>query len=796
MIHKRMLQRMKAVTGILLLLSLACGCGAGKEAGSPKDASAQGGRQADQEREKEEQEGSDGRNSEDSEREAVAMGRFVGSAVDLSDALSGEVNRLFVMGDGNLLITDQTMDFALSEDDGATWRAQAPDWYERLRKTGAYILDMAVAPDGTAAVIYEEDAAEGDDFCPGLVICDPKGGEISVDLSLTPREQYPRKVWISQDGEIFAGTFGNVLYQVDRDGTGREFLTLEEGRPELVQFAGNYMILDGRDYGGLVIYDRQREEYVEDAILEEFIRENYGVRSFFGENGYDLFFFPGEEGVLYLAGEKGLHRHVIAGSAMEQVIDGRLGSFSDPDCGLLGMVGRKDHEFLALFTGGRAVRFSYDPDVPALPGGKLTVYSLKENDTVRRAVGLYQSTAADAYAEYVVGMGDGSVTREDAIRKLNTEIMAGNGPDVIVLDGLPADSYMEKGALLNLQEVLGQTGLEGELFSNIVDAFRENGGIYMLPCEISFPVVQGRKEDLAMMEDLEGMAQALEKMRRENPERDLIEIYSEKGVMKFFARTCAPDWKTRDGELNRGAIRSFLSAAKRIFEAQRQGLADQVMENYILGNEESLQYNGIAREEADSFKRYVDAAGFASGRFTLMLGVLGQPYGYAEMTSVPRVEGLEDVRMMTLNNLSGHVFVAETLAGISASCQNRSGAAEFLSILLGQDMTGSRGFSINRAAFEAGLLPNEQFYEEGKPYLITGGSDWEGNMTSFSVYWMDEEQKSVLRAWMEEADTPYRSDYDLEEAVYAQGEAYLRGEKSLEEAVEEIERKTAMAMAE
>ncbi len=747
MIHKRILQRMKAVTGILLLLSLACGCGAGKEAGSPKDASAQGGRQADQEGEKEAQEGSDGRNSEDSEKEAVAMGRFAESAVDLSDALSGEVNRLFVMGDGNLLITDQTMDFALSEDDGATWRAQAPDWYERLRKTGAYILDMAVAPDGTAAVIYEEDAAEGDDFCPGLVICDPKGGEISVDLSLTPREQYPRKVWISQDGEIFAGTFGNVLYQVDRDGTGREFLTLEEGRPELVQFAGNYMILDGRDYGGLVIYDRQREEYVEDAILEEFIRENYGVRSFFGENGYDLFFFPGEEGVLYLAG-------------------------------------------------GSAVRFSYDPDVPALPGGKLTVYSLKENDTVRRAVGLYQSTAADAYAEYVVGMGDGSVTREDAIRKLNTEIMAGNGPDVIVLDGLPADSYMEKGALLNLQEVLGQTGLEGELFSNIVDAFRENGGIYMLPCEISFPVVQGRKEDLAMMGDLQGMAQALEKMRRENPERDLIEIYSEKGVMKFFARTCAPDWKTQDGELNRGAIRSFLLAAKRIFEAQRQGLADQVMENYILGNEESLQYNGIAREEADSFKRYVDAAGFASGRFTLMLGVLGQPYGYAEMTSVPRVEGLEDVRMMTLNNLSGHVFVAETLAGISASCQNRSGAAEFLSILLGQDMTGSRGFSINRAAFEAGLLPNEQFYEEGKPYLITGGSDWEGNMTSFSVYWMDEEQKSVLRAWMEEADTPYRSDYDLEEAVYAQGEAYLRGEKSLEEAVEEIERKTAIAMAE
>ena len=30
-----------------------------------------------------------------------------------------------------------------------------------------------------------------------------------------------------------------------------------------------------------------------------------------------------------------------------------------------------------------------------------------------------------------------SVTREDAVKKLNTEIIAGNGPDLIVMDGLP-----------------------------------------------------------------------------------------------------------------------------------------------------------------------------------------------------------------------------------------------------------------------------------------------------------------------------------------------------------------------
>ena len=45
------------------------------------------------------------------------------------------------------------------------------------------------------------------------------------------------------------------------------------------------------------------------------------------------------------------------------------------------------------------------------------------------------------YVRYEVGMdGEDGVTKEDAIRKLNTRILAGDGPDVIILDGLPVDS--------------------------------------------------------------------------------------------------------------------------------------------------------------------------------------------------------------------------------------------------------------------------------------------------------------------------------------------------------------------
>lgn len=41
----------------------------------------------------------------------------------------------------------------------------------------------------------------------------------------------------------------------------------------------------------------------------------------------------------------------------------------------------------------------------------------------------------------------GSTTVSDTIRALNTELLGGNGADLLVLDGLPAESYIKRGFL-------------------------------------------------------------------------------------------------------------------------------------------------------------------------------------------------------------------------------------------------------------------------------------------------------------------------------------------------------------
>ena len=85
-------------------------------------------------------------------------------------------------------------------------------------------------------------------------------------------------------------------------------------------------------------------------MLSDFVKENYGNRSFNGGSFYDLYFFAGEDDVLYLAGKQGVHRHVIGGSAMERIIDANLSSFGDPSCKLLGMAALYNNEFVALFN--------------------------------------------------------------------------------------------------------------------------------------------------------------------------------------------------------------------------------------------------------------------------------------------------------------------------------------------------------------------------------------------------------------------------------------------------------------
>lgn len=752
--------------------------------------------------------------------ENTALGRYVEKVTDLSELLV-EPSKMVSLSDGRLAILDKYKGIFMSEDDGVTWEEKSPEWYREMLDEEAYILDIAMAPDGSTGVVYDtteadankkeaedesddkEEETEEEEFSlhPEVMLVKADGSQVMVKVPMTPEGMYPDDIWAAPDGRFFISVLGETnLYEISKEGECKLYLKMED-RPQRLQITEDgLLIADGYWEDGLVLYDMNKGQYLEDEVLADFMNENYRDRSFNGNSWGDLGFCYGrEEQVVYLAGKKGLHRHVIGGGAIEQVVDGTLSSLSNPSRKVVSLLELENHEFLILFIQGKLIRYVYDPDMPTVPNENLKLYSLYENDTLRQAINLYQTANPQVYVEYEVGIGqDSSVTRQDALKKLNTQIMAGEGPDFLVLDDMPVDSYMEKGMLLDLTDFAA--GLSGEeaLFGGVVDAMRKDGKLYMIPAEVQAVVALGAEKYVSQMKDIRGVADTMEQLRTDYPGKDLIFRCTEKAVMGTFSTISIPFWKKQDGTLDRGAIGDFLEQSKRIYDAEMDGLDEKYIEHYNRLDNIFLSERGYIREDNPELLRYVDEMSYVGGEFQIAFGPVSYAYDYMSMLSVPRIKAFADNVLMPMGSGKGSVFLPKTLAGISAVSQNQEEAMAFMKVLLGKENQSSlfSGTAVNRAAFEESLIPNPEFVTENGQFGSRSMSDGNGLEVSLDIYAPTREQIDELLDWMETLKVPCISDELLENAVYQEGVKYMRGEKSLEEALDGIEEQVSIYMAE
>lgn len=838
---------MKRIFSILLIFSmmagLLAGCSNGKEVSGENTgdtnitAENEGSNQTDKSGEK--------------EPENTAMGRYVESTVDLSEFCMRS-DAIKLRTDGILVVQDYYYPRIISKDNGQTWETEDVEWLDRLLKSEKYIMDLSYGSDGTAAVIYDEqddresndnsaedendntqeaeneedtiesenlneteqdspdeskdsneskDSMESDDsnyeLNPVGLVIKPDGTEVPIQISLDENDIYMRNIWISDKGQVFVTTLGDNIYEVKEDGTMKKYLTLED-RAELVVFQDNIMIIDIGTFGDLILYDMEKEEYLEDEVLNDFVNENYkGRNSYNGGDYFDLYIFPGEEGVIYLVGEKGLYRHVIGGSTVEQVIDGSLSCLNNPSNILIGMVMLPNNEFLGLFN-KKVVHFTYDPDIPTVPNEKIKVYSLEDNDTARQAITIYQTNNPEVYVEYEIGLGeDNSITRDDALKKLNTRIIAGEGPDLFILDDMPVDSYISKGLLLDLSDCLNSLGGEDAIFENIRDAFKKDDKIYVVPCEIQLPIAQGKEKYISQMKDMEGIADAFEDLRKDNPEDALVYAATEKGIMGIFSMVCAPLWKTADGELNKEAIKEFLLQSKRIYDVQMEGISDEFMERYNELNENMIAYYNEARDYPE-FSRNLDWYDYLSEEIKILCGAVTSVNEYAMYRSIQKKDGYKDDVIIPLDGQNTNVFLPKNMVGINAASTNTARAEELLKVLLGKENQSYlfEGMPVNKAALEEEFIIDEKNISEDGVYNYLGASGPSGITVHLDVYVLGEKEQQDLKNIIANANTPYVTDVVLEEAVYKEGAEYIKGNKSLDEAVNAIEKSVAIYMSE
>ncbi len=500
-----------------------------------------------------------------------------------------------------------------------------------------------------------------------------------------------------------------------------------------------------------------------------------------------------EDGVIYLAGKKGLHRHVMGGAAMEQIIDGKLSCLGNPQYGVVGMLLLNTGEFLALSDRGKLINFTYDPNKEAVPQERLKIYSLEKNNDMYTAVSYYQIQNPDVFVEYEIGMEEGSaVTKEDAIKKLNTQIMAGEGPDILMLDGLPIDSYVEKGMLCELNNVVDT--IENDVFRNLIYAFAKEDRIYAVPGQIGFPVMMGKKEDVSQMTNLMAMADGIERMRGEMPEKDLIGLSSEKAVMKLCSIISAQEWKKNYGEIDRKAIEKFLTQAKRIYDAQMNGLGEESVVRLRRSDEYHVQYRGENwMYDLINYTFYMD---YAAGYYHTYAGVSFSPNSYIELASVSKTTGFEDTALMPMTGEKGCVFIPETILGINAAAQRKELAEDFIKMFLGKENQSSlSGYAVNKEAFAETLKARGKDLDENEEYKVCVVYE-DGTELALDIIPPDDGDIAAVMGWMESAEIPYIENVVFEECVFEEGSGFILGERGIEETLDAVEGRLAIYISE
>lgn len=716
-----------------------------------------------------------------------AKGRYLESEIPLPEGVK-QINSVRMMEDGTVCLLgsmEKGFDLWKSGDEGKTWEEAYP-WPEEL-KDFPYMNMGVVKEDGSVFC----GLSTGDGSSRKYVKLSPGGDWVEVPFTVenpTEMEGMTDCFYSLSDaeaGRVLAGMiFDEHIYLLD-DTTGEILRTYNENE-EVINFwqkIGTDLYAFSPDQLLCFDYETGKEKEM-DSVLKKQIESDKENLNIMTSQGYPLVMCSGETPEeLYYCNRNGIYRFTAGGSLIEQVMDGSLTSLSAPYVSLLSMQMTGDHSFLLAASVNdewKLLRYRFDAEMSVLPEKELKVYSLEKNDEIEQAVTMFQTDYPDCYVNYEVGVtGEDAVTVSDALRTLNTEIMAGNGPDVLVLDGMPVDSYMAKGMLKDISSLYENLRSETELFEQITGTYQMDGAMYAVPTRFQVPVLAGEENLLNGLTDLRGFTETMKNLRSEDPDTmKMLATPSAFGMAKTWYELCSPSFIGEDGALNQEALTEFVSCMKELYDLNRftdqekEWMEQETGANFVSGMEIGNAYllNGDAKVAA---------------------GELYSGFSYAAMCVINQQKQLS----YTLPAFTGSpVYLPTSVAGITANSKETELAEAFVTSLLQEKVQSAfgNGFPVNKAAFQTDL---SDITPVSSTFRLTDEDGAEKNV-EINYEAPSEELQQQFTEWMDQLVTPVNNNRIVEDLVIEQTVRCLKGEAATEEAVGAILQKMELYLSE
>ena len=507
--------------------------------------------------------------------------------------------------------------------------------------------------------------------------------------------------------------------------------------------------------------------------------------------------------IIYYACSDGVYSYNLSDDTSEQIVDGHMSSLVSPSGYVEYLIPKQDGDILLKFSDyddasdsstDTLLNFSYDAEAAKKPDKALTIYTLQDNYEIRTLAAKFQKSHPDIYVTVDVGVtGDDAVTTSDAIRTLNTEIMAGEGPDLLFLDGLPVDSYVEKGLLADISDITGPMITEGKLFENIANTYQEEAGkLYAIPTKFKMPVIIGKKDMLDRINSLSDLADLAQQYAQEEHKSPLVESWSAISILGDMMPVNSASWFNKDGSLNKENLKAYLQDIKRIYDAFYSTMTDEQKKDF----EDTLSYytsDDMGELDASWFGTgdpAWSALYIMAGQYQLAYGAMSDSDGLQSITSVMRQN--KDIIYKQLPGALENVYIPSNVVGINAKSKDMASAKELLTYLLsaeGQTGNNYNGFSVNTESFDKSMTdPNadQPDYDPNQSTSGWGTTDENGNEIMLDMYWPSAEQIADFKSMIASLSTPSYSDNTILSTILNDCFGCIVGDDSIDDAVEQV----------
>jgi ABC-type glycerol-3-phosphate transport system substrate-binding protein len=612
----------------------------------------------------------------------VAMGRYVEETIPMPKSVEEGKEITYEMiknPEGNVEIysinmkdTSKITQYILKKDD--TWESNTPKW---LNQNGAMIDTVICASDGTRYAIASESGTDNKKI--KVKVLKIKDNENCEEVTIddydreVDRNKSPKNIGIISENRILF-TFYDGKASIYNNGKEIESF---KGAGYDYALSDNKLMLANEKADGVFIADTDTGDTISEVSYSGSLQ--------------NAIFAADKDGNWYVVSNLGILRLVKGGSLWETILDGSMASMSMPSISPESVIIGKKDDFYVMYQGENGKReikhYVYDKDMPAVPGKTLTVTSLYENSTVRQAAAEFQRKNRDVKVDYKAVMTkDDSTMAADYIKKLNIELLAGKGSDIILLDNMPAASYIEKGVLADLGNVINPMLDSGEILDNIIKPYEEDGKIYMVPLRVGVPVAFGKKGAVNSITSLKKLAD----YAKDFADIPLLgsNVYSFQTLTSLLFKLYAGNFTGGDVTLDKEELVQFLESLK-VISDQTQTVHNTKEAWDDIQYDTSLAAQIIFDKQAE--------IGFSE--IYSMLDV------YVPFAALDITKG----ELVSVNQ----EFIPSGLTGVNNSSDNKELAFEFIKELFSEDVQKKDlmdGFPVNSKALENFDLAEDDFW--------------------------------------------------------------------------------------